>query len=79
MIVLATPNITADNSWYMDSGDTHHISNGKALDISSTTQFIIPSKIRPSTLNKVLSVPQISTNLLNVNKLCHDNNAFVKF
>ena len=100
MIVLATPNITADNSWYMDSGATHHIthdltslnntnpfsgadkvlvSNGKTLDISNTTQFIIPSKIYPITLNKVLNVPQISTNLFKVNKLCYDNNAFVKF
>ncbi|KAL6351271.1 hypothetical protein AAG906_035063 [Vitis piasezkii] len=46
MIVLATPNITADNynSWYMDSGATHHITHD-LTSLNNTNPFSGADKV----------------------------------
>ncbi|GJU99551.1 hypothetical protein Tco_1328822 [Tanacetum coccineum] len=59
--------------------DALHVGNGKGLPILhiGSTRFYSPSKT--FSLSNILHVPQITQNLLSVQKLCHDNNVFFEF
>ncbi|GJX29430.1 putative RNA-directed DNA polymerase, partial [Tanacetum coccineum] len=59
--------------------DALHVGNGKGLPILhiGSTRFYSPSKT--FSLSNILHVPQITQNLLSVQKFCHDNNVFFEF
>ena len=55
------------------------VGNGKSLSVThiGTTQFSTPNST--FLLNDVLHVPQISKNLISVNKFTNDTNTFMEF
>ncbi|KAD3336768.1 hypothetical protein E3N88_32287 [Mikania micrantha] len=59
--------------------DNLHVGNGKALPILyiGSTKLYSPSKT--FSLNNILHVPAIKTNLLSVQQFCKDNNVFFEF
>ena len=98
--MVATPSTVGDESWYMDTGATHHLTpnlnklnshtpfagsdkvmvgNGNRLNISNIGHSTISSASRSLNLKNILHVPQLTTNLISVNRLCTDNNVTVEF
>nr|CDH30699.1 putative Ty1-copia-like retrotransposon [Cercis chinensis] len=62
------------------SGDDKVIvGNGKGLYVLHTGHSSIPTSQGALLLKNVLHVPKIAANLVSVQKLCHDNNAYVEF
>ena len=55
------------------------VGNGKLITISHIGNAMISSPMKPIHLKYVLHTPQISKQLINVTKLCYDNQAFVEF
>ena len=62
-----------------NGGEEVHVGNGAGLQITHTGLSTLPSTKRSLYLNNVLRVPQISKNLISVNKLCTDNFVSVEF
>eukprot|EP00261_Vitis_vinifera_P036785 XP_019078028.1 PREDICTED: dr1-associated corepressor homolog [Vitis vinifera] len=98
--MVATPSIVGDESWYMDTEATHHLTpnlnklnshtqfvgsdkvmvgNGNRLNISNIGHSTISSASRSLNLKNILHVPQPTTNLISVNRLCTNNNVTVEF
>ena len=55
------------------------VGNGKSIGISHIGNVMISSPVKPIHLKHVLHTPQISKQLINITKLCYDNQAFVEF
>ena len=55
------------------------VGNGKKLSISHVGHAYLPSKHKSLLLKNVLHTPYLTTNLLSVQKLCKDNDAYVEF
>ena len=55
------------------------IGNGNCLNISNIGYSTILSVSQSLNLKNILHVPQLTTNLISVNKLCTDNNVTVEF
>ncbi|KAL6322734.1 hypothetical protein AAG906_015420 [Vitis piasezkii] len=73
-----------NESWYMDTGATHHLTPN-LNKLNSHTPFAGSDKVmvgnasRSLNLKNILHVPQLTTNLISVNRLCTDNNVTVEF
>ncbi|RVX16421.1 Retrovirus-related Pol polyprotein from transposon RE1 [Vitis vinifera] len=91
--MVATSSIVGDGSWYMDTpfannlnshtpfagSDKVVVGNGNRLNISNIGHSTISSVSRSLNLKNILHVPQLTTNLISVNRLCTDNNVTVEF
>ncbi|GKA55347.1 hypothetical protein Tco_0754296 [Tanacetum coccineum] len=72
-----TPDLEAmDNSEAYYGDDALHVGNGKGLPILHIGSSKVYSPQKMFSLKNILHVPQISNNLLSVQKFCHDNDVF---
>jgi histone deacetylase 1/2 len=62
-----------------DGDDQVHIASGSGMKINHVGHSILHSPIRNLHLKNILHVPCASKNLLSVNHLVRDNNAFLEF
>ena len=56
-----------------NGADHFTMGNGRNLPITHVGNVTIPSSNSPLTLNNVLIVPSIASNIASVHKICHDN------
>jgi len=74
----ASPSQPRNLNWYPDTGATHHIQVGNGTRLSMKNTGI--SQLSPNfILHSVLHVPQITKNLLSIQKSTYDNNVYVEF
>lgn len=59
--------------------DSVQVANGAGLSISHIGHTMLPGLSKPIHLRNVLHVPNLHKNLLSVQKLALDNNAFIEF
>ncbi|GJZ07481.1 retrovirus-related pol polyprotein from transposon TNT 1-94 [Tanacetum coccineum] len=75
-----TPDLEAmDNSEAYYGDDALHVGNGKGLPILHIGSSKVYSPQKTFSLKNILHVPEISHNLLSVQKFCHDNDVFFEF
>ncbi|GJY46598.1 putative RNA-directed DNA polymerase [Tanacetum coccineum] len=75
-----TPDLEAmDNSEAYYGDDALHVGNGKGLPILHIGSSKVYSPQKMFSLKNILHVPEISHNLLSVQKFCHDNDVFFEF
>ncbi|GKA56514.1 putative RNA-directed DNA polymerase [Tanacetum coccineum] len=75
-----TPDLEAmDNSEAYYGNEALHVGNGKGLPILHIGSSKVYSPQKTFSLKKILHVPEISHNLLSVQKFCHDNDVFFEF
>jgi len=60
-------------------GDQVHTTSGAGMAINHVGHNVLHSPIRNIHLNNILHVPHANKNLLSVNRLARDNNAFLEF
>jgi uncharacterized membrane protein YgcG len=58
--------------------DIVQVANGSGLSIAHIGHSLIPGSSRPLYLHNILHVPSVRKNLLSIQKLAHDNDAFVE-
>ncbi|GJV98077.1 putative RNA-directed DNA polymerase [Tanacetum coccineum] len=68
-----------DNSEAYYGDDALHVGNGKGLPILHIGSSKVYSPQKTFSLKNILQVPEISHNLLSVQKFCHDNDVFFEF
>ncbi|GJV81769.1 hypothetical protein Tco_1517639 [Tanacetum coccineum] len=72
-----TPDLKAmDNSEAYYGDDALHVGNGKGLPILLIGSSKVYSPQKTFSLKNILHVPELSHNLLSVQKFCHDNDVF---
>nr|GEU29282.1 integrase, catalytic core [Tanacetum cinerariifolium] len=75
-----TPDLEAmDNSKAYYGDDVLHVGNDKGIPILHIDSSKVYSLQKTFSLKKILHVPEISHNLLSVQKFCHDNDIFFEF
>ncbi|GJX15178.1 putative RNA-directed DNA polymerase [Tanacetum coccineum] len=75
-----TPDLAAmDTSKAYYGDDALHVGNGKGLPILHIGSSKVYSPQKMFSLKNILHVPEISHNLLSVQKFCHDNDVFFEF
>ncbi|GKB96576.1 putative RNA-directed DNA polymerase [Tanacetum coccineum] len=75
-----TPDLAAmDTSEAYYGDDALHVGNGKGLPILHIGSSKVYSPQKTFSLKNILHVPEISHNLLSVQKFCHDNDVFFEF
>ncbi|GJT14188.1 putative RNA-directed DNA polymerase [Tanacetum coccineum] len=75
-----TPDLEAmDNSEAYYGDDALHVGNGKGLPVLHIGLSKVYSPQKKFSLKNILHVPEISHNLLSVQKFCHDNDVFFEF
>ncbi|GJV05450.1 putative RNA-directed DNA polymerase [Tanacetum coccineum] len=75
-----TPDLAAmDTSEAYYGDDALHVGNGKGLPILHIGSSKVYSPQKMFSLKNILHVPEISHNLLSVQKFCHDNDVFFEF
>ena len=93
--MMATPSPTSTDSWFLDSGATHHLShtaanihngtdsvmvgNGKSLPITQVGHSFLHTSAKPFVLHNLLHVPQLTSNLISVSKFCTEMIPFLNF
>ncbi|GJY44007.1 putative RNA-directed DNA polymerase [Tanacetum coccineum] len=78
--IHVTPDLAAidiSEAYYGD--DALHVGNGKGLPILHIGSSKVYSSQKTFSLKNILHVPEISHNLLSVQKFCHDNDVFSEF
>ncbi|RVX16039.1 Retrovirus-related Pol polyprotein from transposon RE1 [Vitis vinifera] len=73
--MVASSNNLADDTWYLDSGASHHLTQSVG-NLTSSSPYTGTDKV---TIVMVFHVPFISANLISVAKFCSDNNALIEF
>ena len=75
-----TPDLAAmDNPEAYYGDDALHVGNGKGLPILHIGSSKVYSPQKTFSLNNILHVPEITNNLLSVQKICHGNDVFFEF
>ncbi|GJU95226.1 integrase [Tanacetum coccineum] len=75
-----TPDLEAmDNSEAYYGDDALHVGNGKGLPILHIGSSKVYSPQKTFSLKNILHVPEISHNILSIQKFCHDNDVFFEF
>lgn len=71
--------VNLGNLILLSGNDKVVIGNGALVPISHTSQTILSTKTQNLLLNNILHTHKLTTNLIYIQKLCQDNDVYVKF